>query len=64
MKKKTKKIKDKMYIELEGKVYLIQITGKKKVKTPLDNELVLRMLKYLLEQSIIKKLENDRKENK
>lgn len=57
---KKKKVKDEVYIELDGVVNIIDITNGKKTITPLDSKLVLRMLKYLLEDSVKNKLSSDK----
>lgn len=51
-KKTTKKKKDTVYLELDGAVYITEVKNGKKSSTPIEGELVLKILLKALEDGI------------
>ena len=61
-KKKTKK--KALYLELDGEVNIIEVDGDKKTSTPIEGDLVLRILLSAIEDGIKLKLNNKPKKSK
>lgn len=58
-KKKSVKLEDKVYLELNGSINIVEVKDGVKSSTPLDGDIVLRALLVFLEQSIREALAKD-----
>lgn len=57
--KKKAKVEDKVYLELNGSINIVEVKDGVKNVTPLDGDIVLRALLVFLEQSIREALAKD-----
>lgn len=58
-KKKSKVELEKVYLELDGSVNIVEVKNGKKTSTPLDGRLVLKVLMSVIKNAVKKELRSE-----